>query len=77
MKRRSFLKTSSLLAAPFLLKGIPVSGSPYTGNSVLDMLAQTTYGCGKILVIVQMNGGNDGLNMVFPIDKYAQLSGAR
>lgn len=77
MKRSSFLKTGSLLAAPFLIKGIPVSGAPYTGNSVLDMLAQSTYGCGKILVIVQMNGGNDGLNMVFPIDKYDQLSAAR
>ena len=77
MKRRSFLKTGSLLAAPFLIKGIPVSGAPFTGNSVLDMLAQTTYGCGKILVIVQMNGGNDGLNMIFPLDKYDQLSGAR
>lgn len=77
MKRRFFLKTGSLIAAPFLIKGIPVSGSPYTGNSMLDMLAQTTSGCGKILVIVQMNGGNDGLNMVFPIDKYDQLSGAR
>ena len=77
MKRRSFLKTSSLFAAPLLIKGIPVSGAPHTGNTMLDMLAQTTYGCGKILVIVQMNGGNDGLNMVFPIDKYGQLSGAR
>lgn len=77
MKRRSFLKTSSLFAAPLLIKGIPVSGAPRTGNTMLDMLAQTTYGCGKILVIVQMNGGNDGLNMVFPLDKYGQLAGAR
>ena len=77
MKRRSFLKTSSLFAAPLLINGIPVSGSPFTGNSLLDMLAQTTYGCGKILVIVQMNGGNDALNTVFPIDEWTNLVNAR
>lgn len=77
MKRRSFLKSSSLLAAPFLLQGIPVSGATTTGNSALDKLAQVTYGCGKVLVIVQMNGGNDALNMVLPLDKYANLTNAR
>jgi uncharacterized protein (DUF1501 family) len=77
MKRRSFLKTSSLFAAPLLIKGIPVTGTPNTGNSMLDMLAQATYGCGKILVIVQMNGGNDALNMVLPLDKWTHLTNAR
>ena len=77
MKRRSFLKTSSLIAAPLIINGIPVSGAPKTGNSMLDALAQASYGCGKILVIVQMNGGNDGLNMVFPLDKYSELQSAR
>ena len=77
MQRRSFLKTSSLAAAPLIINGIPVLGSPNTGNKMLDMLAQTTYGCGKILVIVQMNGGNDALNMVFPLDKWTNLVNAR
>ena len=77
MQRRSFLKASSLAAAPLIINGIPVLGSPNTGNSLLDMLAQTTYGCGKILVIVQMNGGNDALNMVFPLDKWTNLVNAR
>lgn len=77
MKRRSFLKTSSLIAAPLIINGIPVMGAPKTGSSMLDALAQASYGCGKILVIVQMNGGNDGLNMVFPLDYYSQLQSAR
>ena len=77
MKRRSFLQTSSLLAAPLIINGFPVSGAPKTANGMLDALAQASYGCGKILVIVQMNGGNDGLNTVFPLDKYSQLLGAR
>ncbi len=77
MKRRSFLKATSLAATPFLIKGIPVSGAPYTGNKLLDALAQNAYNCGKILVIVQMNGGNDALNMVFPMDKWSNLVNAR
>lgn len=77
MKRRSFLKTGSLFAAPLLLRGVPVTAAPSTGNSMLDMLAQTTYSCGKILVIVQMNGGNDALNMVLPLDKWTHLTNAR
>ncbi|MEJ7627416.1 MAG: DUF1501 domain-containing protein [Ferruginibacter sp.] len=77
MKRSSFLKTSSLLAAPLIINGFPVSGAPKTANGMLDALGEASYGCGKILVIVQMNGGNDGLNTVFPLDKYSQLQGAR
>ena len=77
MKRRLFLKASSVLAAPLILHGLPVTAAPSTGNSLLDMLAQQTYGCGKILVIIQMNGGNDALNMVLPLDKWANLTNAR
>lgn len=77
MKRRSFLKTTSLLAAPLILRGQPVTAATSTGNRLMDALAQQTYGCGKILVIVQMNGGNDALNMVLPLDKWTNLTNAR
>lgn len=33
--------------------------------------------CGKVLVIIQQNGGNDGLNTVLPIDKYTNLQNVR
>jgi len=77
MKRRDFLKRTSAMSAPLLLNGIPLLASPHTGNSLFDYLAQTTYGCGKILVIIQQNGGNDGLNTVIPIDKYTNLNNVR
>lgn len=77
MKRRSFLKAGSLAATPLFIKGIPVFGAPHTGNDMLDALAQATYGCGKILVIIQMNGGNDALNMIFPVDKWTNLANVR
>ncbi len=77
MKRRSFIKTGSLLSAPLLFNGIPVMAAPSTGNSLLDKLAESAAGCGKVLVIVQLNGGNDALNTYFPLDKWSHLTNAR
>jgi uncharacterized protein (DUF1501 family) len=77
MKRRDFIKKTSLAGAPILFNGFPVFASPSTGNKLFDFLAQTTYGCGRILVIIQQNGGNDGLNTVIALDKYANLTNAR
>lgn len=77
MKRRNFLKTSALLSAPLLLKGIPVMASNSLENEALEILARTTAGCGKIIVIIQQNGGNDGLNTVLPLDEWSSLYNAR
>ncbi len=77
MKRSTFLKTTSLAAAPLLLNGLSVYANTSTGNSLFDKLAQTAYGCGRVLVIVQMNGGNDGLNTIIPRDQYTNLANAR
>ena len=77
MKRSTFLKAGSLAAAPLLINGVPVFANPSTGNLFFDYLARVTYGCGKILVIIQMNGGNDGLNTTIPIDKYTNLNNGR
>ena len=77
MKRRKFIQTSALVAAPLLFNKIPVLASSHLESSNLEMLANAALSCGKILVIVQMSGGNDGLNMVFPRDKWSELSNAR
>ena len=77
MKRRDFLKATTAASAPLLLNNIPVFASPSTGNSFLNLLAQSNMACGKVLVIIQQNGGNDGLNLVFPRDKYATLAACR
>ncbi|MEO7446398.1 MAG: hypothetical protein ABIU55_12930, partial [Ferruginibacter sp.] len=77
MKRRKFLGNTALFSVPMMIQGIPV----FAGNGVLHPLLQALAGpttnCGRTLVIIQMNGGNDGLNMVVPLDRYTELNNAR
>lgn len=77
MKRRDFLRNTTAASAPLLLNGFPVLASPHTGNSLFDMLAFSNQACGKVLVIIQQNGGNDGLNTAIPLDRYSELTNAR
>jgi uncharacterized protein (DUF1501 family) len=77
MNRRKFLGNTALFSVPLMLQGIPVFAGDGVLNPFLQSLTDVASNCGKILVIIQMNGGNDGLNMVIPLDKYAQLATAR
>ena len=77
MKRRNFIKTSALATIPLAFNGIPVMASSAIDSRSLETLATAAANCGKILVIIQMNGGNDGLNTVFPLDKWSNLVNAR
>ena len=77
MKRREFLKSTAILSAPLLLNKFPVLASSNLESNNLEALALAAANCNKILVIIQMNGGNDGLNTVFPLDKWSELSNAR
>ncbi|MBC7849622.1 MAG: DUF1501 domain-containing protein [Chitinophagaceae bacterium] len=73
MKRREFLKSSAVLSAPMLLNGLNVRAE--MSNPFLKALGSVENG--RKLVIIQMNGGNDGLNTVFPKDQYSNLLNAR
>jgi uncharacterized protein (DUF1501 family) len=75
MKRRDFLKTSSAVAAPIMINGFPLHAE--ANNALLQMMSLGSLENGRKLVIIQLNGGNDGLNTVFPKDQYAKLLNAR
>ena len=76
MKRRDFLKcTVPATALPFLIGGYSLTA--YGRSPWLDALVAAATMTDRVLVLVQLNGGNDGLNMVIPLDQYAALSSAR
>lgn len=67
MKRRDFLKHIPAAAAlPITLGGIPLKAMAW---NPLSMLAQQS-DSDRVLVILQLHGGNDGLNTLIPIEQY-------
>ncbi len=69
MKRRSFLKNGALasLSLPFVQNG-------FSMQAIAKQLFEVPKSAeDKVLILIRMNGGNDGLNMVFPRDHYAEL----
>ncbi len=70
MKRRSFLKTSSLVALlPWTLDGLGARAFGQETSAFLNALGTTADANDRVLVVIQLNGGNDGLNTVIPLDQ--------
>jgi len=72
MKRRQFLQSGSLVSLPILLGGLEVSA--ISRSSLFNMINSDN---DRVLVLIQLNGGNDGLNMLIPIDQYEGLNKVR
>lgn len=66
MKRRQFIQT-----VPVAVGGMTVTA--YASSPMIRALANSLYDTDRVLLIVQLNGGNDGLNTVFPLDQYDTL----
>lgn len=78
MKRRDFIKNTIPAATllPAIVDGYSVKA--FTGNSpLLQALMDPTIDTDHVLVIVQLSGGNDGLNVVIPISNYSNYFNAR
>ena len=74
MKRRDFLKrVAPMSLLPFAINGQPVRAYGKLLGSEAEAFTQTD----KILVLVRLNGGNDGLNTLIPLDQYTNLTSAR
>lgn len=63
-----------MVSAPFALGGIPIRAM---GRSIMTSSFTCADVSDRVLVIIQMHGGNDGLNMLIPIDQYATYKNLR
>lgn len=61
---------------PALINGFSVKAHNQHSALVQALLSGTTE-TDKVLVIIQLNGGNDGLNMVIPVELYSNYYNAR
>ncbi len=78
MKRRDFLKNTVPAAAilPAVIDGYSVKAF-HNDSPLLQALMNPLIDTDHVLVIVQLNGGNDGLNMVIPVSNYGDYYNAR
>ena len=70
MKRRTFIKRSSAATIPVMLGKVNVAA---INNPLFELMNNDD----RVLVLIQMGGGNDGLNMLIPTDQYANLAAVR
>ena len=77
MKKRDFLKYmgASSVSVPGVLNGFKVNARSSTVWE--KMLNPGLIETDKVLVLVQLNGGNDGLNTVIPLEFHANYQAAR
>ena len=73
--RRSFLQTLGLggAGATLMINGIPMAFGQQTPLSMALSKADS----GRVLLIIRMQGGNDGLNTIVPIYDYDNYANAR
>jgi len=68
MKRRQFLQSGSLMSLPVMLGGMEFAA--ISNSSMFNFINGND---DRVIVLIQLNGGNDGLNMIIPRDQYAGL----
>lgn len=64
-----------MLAIPFLLNGMPLRAMTRTPE--LDAMVNALEETDRVLVLVQLNGGNDGINTVVPLDQLSTYNSLR
>ncbi|MBL7741712.1 MAG: DUF1501 domain-containing protein [Chitinophagaceae bacterium] len=79
MNRRKFLQNTvpAAVTMPALLNGFSFTAHGTSGNSLARLFDEVATDTDHVLVLIQLAGGNDGLNMVIPLDVYANYYNAR
>lgn len=77
MKRRSFLRNTGLAAAWATFQHQGLALNTMAQVPFLRALAEGGNPEDRVLVLIQLNGGNDGLNTFIPLDQYDNLAANR
>lgn len=61
----------------YMINGLPIK--TLAASPLLKLLAKNSAaaGTGRVMVLIQLVGGNDGLNTIIPLDQYSALTTAR
>jgi uncharacterized protein (DUF1501 family) len=77
MKRRDFLAATSSFLLPVMVDGFGVKAFGVNSPLVQSLMKTDALAKDRVLVIVYLSGGNDGLNTVIPLDQYSQYNALR
>ncbi|RYC70385.1 MULTISPECIES: DUF1501 domain-containing protein [Spirosoma] len=77
MKRRDFISAVSASMAPVMLDGFGLKAMNRQSALVQSLLQTSAVNTDRVLVIVYLNGGNDGLNTVIPLDQLSLYNSLR
>ena len=77
MNRRDFIAASSSFLVPVMVGGMSVKAFGANSPLVQSLLKTDALAKDRVLVILYLNGGNDGLNTVIPLDQYSQYNALR
>lgn len=69
MERRDFIKKIGIASV-----GVPLLLNDVQMQAMTSMLQIDGAAEDRILILVRLNGGNDGLNTIIPLDQYANLT---
>jgi uncharacterized protein (DUF1501 family) len=76
MNRRKFLRgVVPVTALPFVINGLPLRA--YGRSPFLEALLGAATATDRVLVLVQLSGGNDGINTVIPLDQLSSYNSLR
>lgn len=77
MKRRDFIAATSSMVLPLTMNGFGIKALGENSAIVKSALETNAVNEDRILVIVYLNGGNDGLNTVIPLQYYSKYYSLR
>ena len=77
MKRRQFIASATSMVLPLTMSGMGLRSFTKDSKLVKRILETNAAAGDRALVIIYLNGGNDGLNTVIPLDQYSRYQSIR